>query len=82
MAKARTAPREIAPGITVDPGVRFGKPVIKGRRVDVATVLGHLAAGNSVEEVMREYRLTRGEVLAAIGYAAEIIALEEVSPAD
>jgi len=82
MVKARTRAREIAPGITVDPAVRFGKPVIKGRRVDVATVLGHLAAGNSVEEVMGEYRLTRDEVLAAIGYAAEIVAGEEVYPAN
>jgi uncharacterized protein (DUF433 family) len=78
MAKARTKAREIAPGITVDPAVRFGKPVIKGRRVDVATVLGHLAAGNTVEEVMQEYRLTRAEILSAIGYAAEIVAAEEV----
>lgn len=81
MAKARTRAREVAPGITVDPAVRFGKPVITGRRVDVATVLGHLAAGNTVEEVMREYRLTRNQVLAAIGYAAEIVSNEEVYPA-
>jgi hypothetical protein len=28
-----TGAREIAPGITVDPAVRFGRPVIKGTRV-------------------------------------------------
>jgi uncharacterized protein (DUF433 family) len=66
---AMSDPVEIAPGITVDKGVRFGKPVIKGARVDVATVLGHLAAGDSVETVMEAYGLSREGVLAAIGYA-------------
>lgn len=61
---------EIARRIVVDPKVRFGKPVIKGTRVDVATVLGHLAGGMTVEEVMAEYGLEREDVLAALGYAA------------
>lgn len=75
---ARATVREIAPGITVDPAVRFGKPVIKGTRVDVAALLGHLAAGDSAEVLMEDYGLSRDQVLAAIGYAAEIISLEDV----
>jgi len=74
--------KEIAPGITVDPKVRFGKPIIKGTRVDVATILGHLAAGDSLEELMEDYGLSRDQVLAAIGYAAEIVALEDVHAMD
>jgi uncharacterized protein (DUF433 family) len=66
----------------VDRAVRFGKPVIKGTRVDVATVLGHLSAGDAVEDVMREYNLTREDVLAALAYAAEIVASEEVRAVD
>ena len=34
---------EIFPGISVDPDVRFGKPCIKGTRMDVATVVGLFA---------------------------------------
>lgn len=75
----RKGPVEIAPGITVDRGVRFGKPVIKGTRVDVATLLGVLAAGDSVDEVAEAYQLTREQVLAALAYAAEIVATEEVA---
>jgi len=74
--------KEIAPGITVDPKVRFGKPIIKGTRVDVATILGHLAAGDNFEELMEDYGLSRDQVLSAIGYAAEIIALEDVHAVD
>ena len=73
---------EIAPRIVVDKAVRFGKPVIKGTRVDVAMVLGHLSAGDTVEDVMRQYNLTREDVLAALAYAAEIVASEEVGAVD
>lgn len=76
MAKAKV--RELSPGITANPDVRFGKPVIAGTRVDVATVLGHLAAGDSVETVMQQYGLTRKQVAAALDYAARIIEDEDV----
>lgn len=69
---------QIAPRITVDPAVRFGKPVIEGTRVPVELVLGKLAGGMTVETVMDEYALTREDVLAALAYAAERIASEEI----
>jgi uncharacterized protein (DUF433 family) len=36
---------EIAPRIVVDQAVRFGRPVIRGTRVPVATVIAKLAGG-------------------------------------
>ena len=36
---------EIFPGISIDPHVRFGKPCLTGTRIDVATLMGALAAG-------------------------------------
>ena len=69
--------KEVAPGITVDRAVRFGKPVLKGTRVDVATVLYQLAAGVTVEEFSREYGVTTEAVRSAIGYAAELVALQK-----
>jgi len=69
--KASTVAIEIAPRIVVDKAVRLGKPVIKGTRVDVATVLGHLSVGDAVEDVMRQYNLTREDVLAAVDYGAD-----------
>jgi uncharacterized protein (DUF433 family) len=62
---------EIAPRITVDEKVGFGKPVIKGTRVPVDLILGKLAGGMTYKEVMTEYDLTRDDILAAIDYAAK-----------
>ncbi|MGQ9532468.1 MAG: DUF433 domain-containing protein [Desulfotomaculales bacterium] len=64
---------EISPGIVVDPGVRAGKPVIKGTRVPVDVVLGRTAGGATYDELMREYDLTRDQILAALRYAAETL---------
>ena len=64
--------------IIIDPEIRHGKPVIKGTRVSVDAILGSLAGGMSVEEVAREYGVSKEDVLAAIEYAAKIIAREEI----
>lgn len=63
---------EIFPGISVDPDVRFGKPCITGTRVDVATVVGAVAAGDSSETVGEEYQLMPEQVEAALRYAAHL----------
>ncbi len=65
---------EIFPGISFDPGVRFGKPCIAGTRIDVATVVGALGAGESYESVERDYALTREQILTALRYAAHVAA--------
>jgi len=70
--------KEIAPRIVVDPGVRFGKPVIKGTRVPISVVLGQLAAGVQHDEIIRGYGISEDDILAVLAYAAEIIAHEEV----
>lgn len=65
---------EIFPGISMDANVRFGKPCIAGTRVDVATVVANLAAGESLDTVQDDYQLTRDQVLAALRYAAHLAA--------
>ena len=70
--------KEIAPRITVDEKVRFGKPVIKGTRVPVEVVLGKLGGGMTTDEVAADYGIEREDVLAAILYAAHSIADEQV----
>ena len=65
---------EVFPGITMDPDVRFGKPCLSGTRIDVATVVGALAAGESEDTVAREYSLTLDQVRTALAYAAHVAA--------
>ncbi|OGG45515.1 MAG: hypothetical protein A3F84_22750 [Candidatus Handelsmanbacteria bacterium RIFCSPLOWO2_12_FULL_64_10] len=65
---------EVFPGISMDPKIRFGKPCLAGTRMDVATVVGALAAGESFEAVEEAYQLTREQVLNALRYAAHVAA--------
>lgn len=61
---------ELYPGVITDSGILGGKLVIKGTRVPVSLVLGQLAGGLSVEEVMYEYYLDLTGIRAALGHAA------------
>lgn len=65
--------------ISIDPEIRHGKPVIKGTRVPVDIILGSLAGGMELKEIAKEYGILKEDVLAAIEYAANIIAKEEIS---
>lgn len=59
--------------ITVDPKVCHGVACIRGTRVPVSVVLDNLAAGLSVETILRSYpSLSETAVQAAIAYAAEL----------
>ena len=66
--------KEIVPGITADPHVAFGKPVIAGTRVPAALVLGLLAGGRPETEICTEYDLTPDQIQAALRYAAWLAA--------
>lgn len=67
--------------IVVDPKVVAGKPVVKGTRLAVEHVLGLLAAGWTVEQVVQEHRgLTREHVLACLAYAADRLSDDRVYP--
>ena len=57
-------------GISIDPAVCHGKPVIQGTRVLVSTVLGALAGGDSREDVERDYAITSEQIAAALEFAS------------
>ena len=57
--------------ITVNLDICNGKPVIRGTRITVQTVLEFLAAGDSVEDVLEDYpTLKREDVQARLDYAS------------
>lgn len=60
--------------ITVDPDVMTGVPCIRGTRVPVATVLGQLAGGSSIDDVLSDYLyLEEADVLQALEHAAAVV---------
>lgn len=57
--------------ISVDPQICFGKPCIKGHRIWVSLILGYLAAGDTIEDILNNYpQLSREDILACIAYGA------------
>jgi uncharacterized protein (DUF433 family) len=57
--------------ITQQPGVMGGKPCIRGMRVTVGMVVGQIAAGHSIEDLLAEYPyLEREDIVQALRYAA------------
>jgi uncharacterized protein (DUF433 family) len=67
--------------VVVDPGIHHGEPCIAGTRVPVRFVVGSLADGLTVEEVIREYpQLSPEDVRGALAYAAEVLHQESLLP--
>ena len=56
--------------ISINPDVCNGRPIVRGTRIAVQTILEFLAAGDSVEEYPR---LTRADVQACLDYASRVM---------
>jgi uncharacterized protein (DUF433 family) len=67
--------------ISIDPGVHHGDPCIKGTRVSVSVIVGSVADGDSVEQILASYpQLKREDIQAALKYTAEAVSRFEFSP--
>jgi uncharacterized protein (DUF433 family) len=67
--------------ITQRPEVMGGKACIRGMRITAGTIVGHIGAGHSIEEVLADYPyLEREDVLQALHYAAWRAEEREVVP--
>ena len=57
--------------ITIDAEKRSGKPCIRGLRITVGDVLGYLASGMTIDEILDDFPdLTKEDILACLAYAA------------
>ncbi|OGA70763.1 MAG: antitoxin [Betaproteobacteria bacterium RIFCSPLOWO2_12_FULL_65_14] len=71
----------MADRIEINPEIMLGKPVIRGTRIPVELVLRKLAEGATEGELLEAYpSLTREDIKAALAYAAQTIAHEEIHP--
>ena len=66
--------------LNADPTVLGGQMCIRGTRIPVTLILDALAAGETVEDLLRGYpTLTRDDVYAALAYGAKL-AHERILP--
>ena len=57
--------------ITITPGVRSGKPCVRGTRIAVYDVLEYLAGGMSEQEIVHDFpSLTPDDIRACLAFAA------------
>lgn len=60
--------------ISINPDICNGRPVVRGTRIAVQTILEFLAAGDSVEDVLEEYpSLVREDIQACLDYASRLM---------
>ena len=58
--------------IVLDPGIRSGKPIIRGTRITVADILDYLAGGMSPSEIVVDFPdLHEDDIRAALAFAAD-----------
>ncbi len=61
---------DLSLGISVDPSVRFGKPVIKATRMPADAIVARVASGMKIKEIAEEYDITEKDIYNALRYAA------------
>jgi len=65
--------------IEINPKVMMGKPVIRGTRIPVELILRKISEGASEADLLEAYpKLTPEDIQAAIRYAADTLAHEEI----
>jgi uncharacterized protein (DUF433 family) len=65
---------EIFERIDIDENICNGKPIIRGKRITVQTILEFLSAGESEEEILKQYpSLEPEDIKACLRFATELL---------
>ena len=60
--------------IVIDPAIHHGVPCIKGTRVPVSLLVGSIADGDTMSDLLAAYpHLTEADIHAALKFAAEAV---------
>lgn len=71
MSKSRIRGQE---HIVIDPDLHHDDPCVKGTRIPVTTIIGSLADGMTLEDILAAYpQLTRTDIHAVLAYAGDIL---------
>lgn len=67
--------------ITIDPQICHGKPVIRGLRYPVETLLELMSSGMTIDEILADYEdLEREDLLAALAFATRLSQVKRMEP--
>ena len=73
---------EILKRITFNPAIFGGKPIIRGMRIAVEHILGMMAAGSTVEELLEAYPfLEKEDIQACLVFAHRMVSHERIEHA-
>lgn len=60
--------------IFIDPEICGGKPIVRGKRITVQTIMEFLSAGETAEEILKQYpSLEREDIVACLRYATALM---------
>jgi len=66
--------------ISIDPKICHGQACIKGTRIPIHQIVGMLANGDTIDDLLKEYpSLKRDDILACLNYVASL-AEEQITP--
>jgi uncharacterized protein (DUF433 family) len=67
--------------ITIDPAIDHGKPVVRGLRYPVETLLELLSSGMTIDDILADYEdLERDDLLATLTFAARLAQVKRIEP--
>ncbi|MGG6266591.1 DUF433 domain-containing protein [Leptolyngbya sp. AN03gr2] len=65
-------PMDYQQRIVIDPGIRSGKPCIRGTRITVMDIFDYLGGGMTIDEVLDDFPdLTLADIQACFAFAAD-----------
>jgi uncharacterized protein (DUF433 family) len=65
--------------ISFDPAICHGKPVVRGTRVLVANIIGAVAAGQTIQDILQDYpSIKELDIRACLEFAGNLTAMESV----
>jgi uncharacterized protein (DUF433 family) len=65
--------------ISFEPAICHGKPVVPGTRVLVANIVGAIASGQSIQEILQDYPSLKDlDIRACLEFAGSLTAMESV----
>lgn len=71
--------KDLLDRITIDPAICHGKPVIRGMRYPVESMLEYLAAGDTIDDLLAEFPdLERDDLLACLQFATSALKLKSL----